>query len=162
MEETGMNIKIRKFTAALAATVLLFSFTAPAQASDGGVVFGDSTVQFTCADLDIEGLRTLFDGYTTLANEDKNRESLRRKLVEAQEKFDKGRMCDAALKVEDFGTKIDRLWTRGGKPKIFDEYDGAAIQCLLVGAEHLAATFRKDNNCGEVTAPPRGKGPKNN
>ncbi|NCF16327.1 MAG: hypothetical protein GWP62_13510, partial [Gammaproteobacteria bacterium] len=44
--------------------------------------------------------------------------------------------------------------------KISDAYGGEAIECLLVGAEHLAADTRGDLTCEDAGTPPRGKGPK--
>lgn len=152
---------IKSILTAAAAAMLVASL--PVQANDGGTVLdGGSDVDvIVCAELDLDGLRRVMQNYVTFASDDgdgKDRKLLNVKLDEAQEKLELGKLCDAAQKVDDFATKIDNLLTRGTKPKVFDEHGGAAVQCLLVGAEHLAARYRDGLSCGGD--PPRGNGPK--
>ena len=166
-------MKIKKLIATLAATATMSVLAMPANASDDGTVFENSDI-YVCAELDIQGLRDVLDHVDFASDDDgdppegKDRNSLNRKLNEAQAKLDvldTSKFCDAAEKIDDFGTKIFNLESRSSpsKPKISDEYEGEAIMCLLVGAEHLAADTgaRSDIPCDDAGDPPRGKGPKN-
>ena len=157
-------MNIRKLTNALCATMALCAIGVSAQANDSGIEFSDGTAVFTCADLTIENLRWGFNTYVTLANEDKDRANLNGKLDLADAKLLIGKYCDAGLKVSDFGVKLDGLYVgRNGKSKAFDNFGGLAIECLVIGAEHEAERLRAQSpyDCGEITDPPRGKGPKN-
>lgn len=146
-----------------AAALITLGLSAQAQANDGGIEFNDGTATFTCADLNVENLRWGLATYVRLANEDKDRKNLNDKLDQADEAVLDGKFCDAGLKVSDFGVKLDGLYIgRNGKSKAFDDYSGLAIECLVIGAEHEAERLRamSSYDCGEITDPPRGKGPK--
>jgi hypothetical protein len=157
-------MKIKKLIATLAATATMSVLAMPANASDDGTVFENSAI-YICAELDIQGLRDVLE-HVDFASDDpdtgKDREGLNKKLDEAQAKLDISKSCDAAQKIDDFGWKIFNLESRSSpsKLKISDAYGGEAIECLLVGAEHLAADTRGDLTCEDAGTPPRGKGPK--
>ena len=156
-------MNIRKLTNALCATMALCAIGVSAQANDSGIEFSDGNAVFTCANLTVEDLRLGFNTYVTLANEEKDRANLNAKLDLADEKLLIGKFCDAGLKVSDFGAKLEGLYIgRKGKSKAFDNFDGRAIECFVIGAEHEAERLRAQSpiDCGEITDPPRGKGPK--
>ena len=96
-------------------------------------------------------------GYMTFTNEEKDRPSLQGKLLEAQEKIDENKLCDAGLKVSDFNKKLYALAT-ARKTKVSDSLSGEAIRCALEGSKALADTWR--TGCESASKPPGGKGPK--
>jgi hypothetical protein len=172
MEETRMNIKVRKLVSrkwmsVLCATTALCAVGMSAQASDDGIEFGEGTAVFTCEDLSIDNLRYGFNTYVTLTNEVKDRLNLNNKLDIAEKNDGDGKYCSARLKVSDFGVKLNGLYIgRNGKSKASDKFGGKAIKCLVIGAEHEAIRFAEKaldegEDCGAITQPPRGKGPKN-
>lgn len=150
-------MKIRKLSVALGAALIGIGAVAQADHFSTGVVLNsDGTViDMNCASFG--GLKYTLDNYVTFANEDKDRPALDGKLVEAHDKLHEGKKCDAAQKLLDFSSKIDRLTPEQRKPKIFESYPGA-IQCLGDGSSLLAAELTQGVTCEDPGDPPRGKG----
>lgn len=152
-----MNIYTKKSALAVAAAMLALG-TVPANANDTGLVWNDGSVDITCELLDVNELRWVLNTYVTVSPKDST--TLNGKLDEALAKEAEAKLCDAGQKVDDFAAKIVGLLSDTRKVKISDDYDGAAIQCLLVGAEHQADRYQEGLDCAPAEDPPRGKGPK--
>ena len=165
-----MKIYSKPLTALASAIVLGTSMSA--QANDGGVVFdpNSNTVTFMCADLDTDDLRYVLEEYVDFANDvtdpgtgdvtGKDRDGLEGKLAQADAKLLESNFCDAAQKVDDFGSKVSTLKKSSSpeKLKISDDFGGQAIDCLIIGAGHLAEDLLSGQSCEDAGDPPRGNG----
>ena len=151
-----MNIYTKKGALAVAAAMLTLG-AMPASANDTGLEFDDGNVIITCELLDVGELRWVFNTYVTVNPKDET--SMNLKLDEALAKEEEAKYCDAGQKVDDFAAKIVRLQGDTNQPKISDAYNGAAIECVLVAAQHQADRYRAlEGNCADPGDPPRGKG----
>jgi len=156
MEETSMNIKIRKLVR-MTATIGMFmalGLTAPAQAED-----------VHCTTFD--GLRTALD-YLIFTNPTKDKTALLSKITEAELKdgvIGTSKNCDASQKLREFRDKMTKLVV-AKKPKVSDPYDPATFYCLDHGTELMIRawdpSWTRDTRADEATlnCPVKPKGPR--